>query len=269
MVAGGERTLGVAVRRAVQTPRVFSNWPSIFWAMAREGVGRGPSTLTFEPRSGQTITVPNAPGARLPAYEMYAEDTYDVHWFVGDLAAEPIHVLDVGAHVGTFSCLLGAVHPRAIVDALEPSPEALSFLRRNIEANGLGDRVRVHEAALAAQSGSAVLDVRGEASIHSRLSGDEETEGTEVQTMSFDDAVAAAGGLVDLVKLDCEGGEYSLYESSPHSWRAVRRVVLEYHATERESWPTLRDWFTEHGLEVVKDVPVPGVPNLGRAWLSR
>ena len=266
---GERRTFGVALRRIVQTPRVFANWPTVFWVMGRDSVGRGPATLTFRPRNGQSITVPNAPGARLPAYEMYAEDTYDLDWFVGDLLDEEIHVLDIGAHVGTFSCLLGAVHPTATVDAFEPSPEASAFLRRNIDENGLADRIRVHEAALAAHSGSAVLDVRGEASIHSRLAEHDAGDGTEVRTVSFDDAVESAGGRVELVKLDCEGGEYALYESSPESWRTVQRVVLEYHAIEGESWADLRAWFGERGLSVVRDSPVADVPNLGRAWLSR
>jgi FkbM family methyltransferase len=266
---GEKRTVGVALRRIAQTPRVFANWPSIFWVMGRDAVGRGPSTMTFRPRNGQSIVVPNAPGARLPAYEMYAEDTYDLDWFVGDLVGLPIHVLDVGAHVGTFSCMLGSIHPTATIDAFEPSPEASAFLRRNISANGLAGRIRVHDAALAAQSGSAVLDVRGEASIHSRLVEQDGAAGAEVKTVSFDDAVQSAGGQVELVKLDCEGGEYSLYESSPDSWKAVQRVALEYHSIEGESWPELRDWFSQQGLEVVRESPVADVANLGRAWLAR
>jgi hypothetical protein len=89
-----------------------------------------------------------------------------------------------------------------------------------------------------------------------------------VQTTTFDTAVAEAPGPVDVVKMDCEGGEYELiYASSPASWASVRRVVLEHHPVEGESWDALRSWFEAVGLRVVRHESSDS--GLGTAWLAR
>ena len=269
-IASKRFTAALQLRRLAQTPLTFTNWPELLSGVARARLGGGPPTLTFRTRDDQVITIPNAGGARVPVYEVFAEDCYDLAWFLGDLADRPIHVLDIGAHVGTFSCWLGRVHPGASVDAYEPSPDTSQFLRRNVEANGLASRVTVHEAALAGKTGWAMFDQEGAGSGMSHLAGiHDEADGTgRVKTVSFDDVVASADTPFDFVKMDCEGGEYELvYASHPESWESVQRLALEYHAIPGQSWEELRDWFARVGLHVIRDSP--GTPGLGVAWLSR
>jgi FkbM family methyltransferase len=259
-------------RRLVQTPQAFSNWAELLSGLAREKLGRGPAELTFKTRSGQSITVPNAPGARVPAYEVFADDCYHLDWFLGDLADRPIRVLDIGGHVGTFSCWLAHVHPGATIDAFEPAPDTVGYLRRNVAANGFQDRITVHEQALAGTTGFAIFDQQGAGSGHNFLARHDEVEGTghRVATVAFDEAVADVGGPIDLIKMDCEGGEYDLvYNSSPESWASVQRLVLEYHTVEGQSWPELRQWFADRGLHVVRNDMTESIHNLGVAWLSR
>jgi hypothetical protein len=49
-----------------------------------------------------------------------------------------------------------------------------------------------------------------------------------VQQISFSDAAQRLGGYIDLLKLDCEGGEWSLFEDFD-TWRRVRYLTMEYH----------------------------------------
>ncbi len=254
------------LRRVGQTPVAFSNWPRLYADLLRSQMGMGPAELTFKTRNGPVIRVPNAPGARVPAYEVLAEDSYELGWFLGDLMDRPIHVLDIGAHAGTFATHLTGLHPTAVLDCFEPSPDTAAYLRRNVEANGRADRVTVHEKALAATTGTAVFDLWGPGSGMNRLVQDADLagRGQEVATISFGDVIAATGP-ADVVKMDCEGGEYDLvYASSPASWTSVQRVVLEYHGLAR--WPELRAWFAGQGLHVVRD---QNGPNNGMAWLTR
>lgn len=263
-------TATLEARRVVQTPATFTNWPELLAGVARARLGGGPETLTFHTRQGQVVTIPNAGGARVPVYEMFAEDCYDLRWFLGDLADRPIHVLDVGAHVGTFSCWMGRVHPGATVDAYEPSVDTVKYLRRNVDANGLADRVSVHEAAVTGESGWALFDLTGAASGFNHLAGNsgDETGATRVEAVSFDDVVKAAAHPIEFVKMDCEGGEYDLvYRSSRSSWQSVQRLVLEYHVVPGQTWEELRAWFASAGLHVVRHIV--GTPGLGLAWLSR
>lgn len=259
-------------KRIAQTPGAFSNWPAVLSDLARERLGGGPETLTFLTRSGRRMSCPNKPGARVPIYEMFAEDCYRLAWFLGPLLSRRIHALDIGAHVGTFACWFTSVHPQVTIDCYEPSATTSGFLRRNVEQNGLGDRITVHESALAGEPGWATFDDNGAGSGMNGLvqGGATASRGTatKVATETFDEAVATASAPVEFVKMDTEGGEYDLvYASSPQSWSTVRRLVLEYHDIPGQSWGELRDWFAAVGLTVIRQEPVTA--NLGTAWLSR
>ncbi len=230
-------------KRVLQTPRAFSNWPTVLFDMAREKVGQGPPTLTFVARSGLRMECPNVPGARVPLYEIFAEDSYRFDWFLGPLARQPLQVLDIGGQVGTFACRLAQVQPQASITTYEPSPTTADFLRRNVTRNGLADRVQVVQQALAASVGTAQFDDNGAGSgENSLVGGARGSVGTiTVDTTTFDAAVAAVGGPIQLVKMDCEGGEYDLvYASSPESWASVQRLVIEYHPVTGQSWDELR-----------------------------
>jgi FkbM family methyltransferase len=271
--------LGYEARRVRQTRSALANWPTLLAEMVRERAGRRGGTLTFVTRSGQTLRTPNVPGARLPMYEQFADDCYDVNWVLGPDRSKRLQVLDVGAHVGAFATYLASSHPNVHVECYEPSPSSAQFLRENVAANGLQSRVRVHELAMAAEAGIALLDDNSGGSVHNglvqqdhRLVAGNDALGQRatisVATTTFDQAVAQAGTPVDVVKMDCEGGEYGLvYASSPQSWASVQRVVMEYHPVEGETWDALRNWFAGVGLHVVRSKS--DNPGLGTAWLSR
>lgn len=271
----GLRLAAYEAKRVAQTCRTFSNWPALLAEMGGARVGRGTDELTFVTRTGMRLSCPNVPGARLPLYEQFADDCYDVDWLLGANRGASLRAIDVGAHVGAFATNL-AWHGAAVtIDCYEPSPESAKYLRRNVDQNRLADRIRVHESALAAEAGSALLDDNSGGSVHNglvhgtRLVDGDDAPGSrstvKVATSTFDDA--ASGG-VDLVKMDCEGGEYGLvYASAPASWASVQRIVMEYHPVAGESWGELRGWFEDVGLRVVRHRS--DSPGLGTAWLAR
>ena len=196
--------------RMAQTPTTVANWPQVFRDMALGRGGRGPAELTFRTRTGVVINTPNRPGARVPVYEIFAEDCYRIEWFLGSLLRRPIQVIDIGGHVGTFSVRLTQLHQQATVQTFEPSPTTAGFLRRNVLQNGVADRVTVNERALAATKGEALYDDNGAGSGLNGLVALGHSSGiaTTVGTVTFDDVVAATAAPVEVVKIDCEGGEF-------------------------------------------------------------
>lgn len=112
-------------------------------------------------------------------------------------------VLDVGAHLGYFSLL--AARRGARVIALEPNPHSLPFLRANLRANGVEDRVTVVAKALAGAPGRRVffLSPAGDTSSLHRQVG---TVGeAEVEVTTADGVVD--GRRLDAIKIDVEGAE--------------------------------------------------------------
>lgn len=267
------------LRRVAQTRRAFANWPSLLRGMVGDKLGRGPAELEFRTRRGVRINCPNVPGARLPLYEQYADDCYRLAELLAPLHDRPLQVFDIGAHIGSFATNVATRHPQARIECFEPSPQSAAYLRRNVEQNGLAGRVAVHQVALAAEEGSALLDDNDGGSVHNGLVRGEgrlvvgsdalaQRHTVEVPTTTFDKAVAAAPAHPQLVKMDCEGGEYALvYASDPQSWADVQAMVIEYHPVAGESWEELRDWLTGVGLRVVRHEAHH--PGLGTAWLTR
>lgn len=253
------------LKRVAQTPRTFVNWPTVLTQLSRQGAGSGPAELTFVARSGQRISCPNVPGARVPVYEVYAEDCYRLDWFLGPLADQPLRVLDIGAHVGAFACRLAQLAPKATLECFEPSASTAAFLRRNVAQNGLTDRITVFEQAVAGADGFASFDDNGAGSA---LNGLTAGGSTQVRTVTFDAVVAGGPRPVDVVKIDCEGGEYDLVlASDPAGWASVSRMVLEYHPSSEHTWDELRSWFELRGLTLAAHEPAG--EGQGVAWFLR
>ncbi|MFS3127163.1 FkbM family methyltransferase [Nocardioides sp. Bht2] len=262
------RSVPLAARRVRQTLGSFDNGPRLLVDLARQGTTGKPETITFRPRSGGAITVPNRPGARVPVYEIFVEDEYQLDWFLRGLGDEPV-VLDVGAHVGCFTVSVATRLPGARVFSYEASPSTSEFLSRNVDDNQLQARVSVNNLAVQAVAGELEIADNGAGSGHNgvlHLDGAADT--VRVRSVSMAEALTASGRTADLVKIDTEGGEYDMVlGSDPADWAGVQRVVLEYHDLPGHSWAELEDFFTSAGLQVLQREEFG--PRLGMAWLAR
>ena len=67
-----------------------------------------------------------------------------------DLKPESIRVIDLCTGSGCIACALATEHPNMEVLALDIAPEALALAQRNVEAQGVADRVSVRESDLLA-----------------------------------------------------------------------------------------------------------------------
>jgi FkbM family methyltransferase len=120
--------------------------------------------------------------------------------------------VDAGAHIGYMTLQLArAVGAEGRVLALEPEPEARRALQRNLERNGMADRVTVVPVALGARSGQAVLHVSGGGETSSLAHVPTARGSVEVDVAALDDLLPDAPR-VDIVKLDVEGSEAAALE---------------------------------------------------------
>jgi len=278
-------TRGVSLLTSVAVPKLLAtiqvarrcrNWPQVTAVIAGGHLPEAgrflPQDLTFRCRAGPTLRTARAPSSYLPVLEVVMEDAYHLSrlpWSGTPNAL--IRVLDVGAHVGAFAVTLAARYPRARVACFEPSPEAGEYLAANISANDLSDRVYWHRAAVGPHAGTARLlrEVAGScgSSLFPELAP-EATSGIAVEVIDLATAFAASGG-PQLVKLDCEGGEYGIvFDSDPALWESVHCVLLEYHPVRGHSWTELQTRFARLGFRTSWHDPGEA-PGLGMAMLIR
>lgn len=257
------RSPALAAKRLVQTVTAFDNGPRLLWDL-----GRRTDELEFETKNGLRVVCPNVAGARVPLYELFAEDAYEIEELVADLPASPV-VLDVGGHIGCFSMSVALASPNAVVHTYEASPSTYEFLLRNLAANGLSDRVNATNNALSDHHGTLQF---ASSSLGSGLNGMTQkladTNVVDVPCITFAEAVAVAGGRVDLVKMDVEGAEYPIVlGSDPSDWATVQKVAIEFHGVPGKHWHELRDFFAAAGLTIAKSAF--GSEGYGMLWLAR
>jgi FkbM family methyltransferase len=124
-----------------------------------------------------------------------------------EFVPEDSTVVDVGANVGFFTMKFALwVGEQGRVIAVEPDRENFEVLAAKVKKAGLQDRVRLHQAAAAAETGLVRLRRNELHPGDHRISF--RPEGISVPAVTVDDLVAAAAPQsVSLVKIDVQGAE--------------------------------------------------------------
>lgn len=138
--------------------------------------------------------------------------------------------VDVGANVGAPTLFFARDLGRRVV-AVEPVPDNLSLLRRNVRQNGMGRSVRVVFAAVAAEPGALTVmrapkDGESEVAADGGASGERVT----VRARRLDEILAAEGVApadVSFVWSDTQGFETQVLRSAPSLWAAGVPAFVE------------------------------------------
>ena len=237
--------------------------------MSHAGWNRG--VFTVASRRGLTLQAPNLPGSRNPLIEVVVTDVYRLDALTWTDPGRRRWVLDLGAHVGSFTCALAFRLPGAEFICVEPSASARVWLRRNVARNDLSERCTIFPWAIAQQDGIVELWSPGRASADASLCA--AAPGAEVERVpgrSLDSVVTAMGTHPEIVKLDCEGGEYAaILDSSPGSWASVELVMLEYHPVPGHHFSDLVRRLQDLGLDLTWQAMDARHPDLGMAQFAR
>ena len=119
--------------------------------------------------------------------------------------------VDVGAHVGYFTCLAGRlVGPRGIVLAFEPSPRNYELLLANVWRNGLTN-VACFPWAVAEHNGFVGLHLSDTNTGDNRIYG--AGDAVTVRSVALD-ALEILRPPVDVVKIDVQGAEEAVVEGA-------------------------------------------------------
>src|SRR5438876_1061821 len=166
------------------------------------------------------------------AYGLYELDTVRV---VKQLLRRGDHFIDAGANIGYFTLLAAQiVGPVGRVDAFEPHPANRARLLEHLRANGVEDRVRVHDVALSDHAGTATMHMpHGGSSNHGMASLFEitglQSDSVEVSTARMDEVLK--GTTPALVKIDVEGAEAMVVRGMEGLVKTARppAIVAEYN----------------------------------------
>jgi FkbM family methyltransferase len=160
------------------------------------------------------------------------------------LNVEGRSVLDVGAFVGDSAIYFALRGARRVV-SVEPSPWAFRAARKNVEVNGLSDRVTLLNCAVGRDEDKALRLAEVETNGVFSAGRADGSGSHEVPTCTLDSLIEKHGPF-EVLKMDCEGCEYG---SIPYSRRLgeLREVLIEYH----DGYEPLAKKLMEEGFEVM------------------
>lgn len=151
-----------------------------------------------------------------PQMLIYRQWESDLTFLINSLMGSANNFVDVGANFGYFSCLAakGLAHKSgASVIAVEPNPQLLKLLRRNVEINWSLAPIEIFEAAAGDVAGPVTLFVPLEHGANGGLTNVEHALQYDVDMVRLDDIVPP-DLVVDVIKIDVEGHELSVLKGA-------------------------------------------------------
>jgi FkbM family methyltransferase len=142
-------------------------------------------------------------------------------------------VIDVGAHLGTFT-RIALQHGARQVVAIEPDPVNAACFKRTFAGEIADQRVRLVEAAAWHSPGTLEFEVGG-ASQTGHVAGSHTAKSVPVRAVTLDGLVDELGlGRVDFIKMDIEGAERHALAGARMLLAAhrPRLAICIYHAPD-------------------------------------
>lgn len=165
---------------------------------------------------GTSIELTGLGAGSTAAYcEVYIDDFYDLR----KLRREALGtIVDVGANVGMFSCFAHLCFPQAQIYAYEPNAAAF----RHLESNTRNMGISLYQTAVGEEDGFSSFEMGNDTTL-GFLS---DTGASQVKVVGSKQL--AEGKFIDLLKMDCEGGEWRILRDAALLNR-TKILVMEYH----------------------------------------
>jgi hypothetical protein len=114
-------------------------------------------------------------------------------------------------------------------------------------SNTGGLSIEVHPEAICATAGFINLEAEAGSLFGKAVASDN----GKIKLTAMAEALKRIGGSVDLLKLDCEGGEWPLLENQD-IWKKVKHLTMEYHlwANPQLDVPGMVKTIRNHGFRI-------------------
>lgn len=155
-------------------------------------------------------------------YEKHELDIFE------DISRYTHTFLDVGANIGMYSVLAVGQNSKIKCFAFEPVEENQALLKKNINLNGAVAKIKIIKSAVSNKSGTAVINLSDTMSGTHSLSIDRGGSSRKVRTITLDEYCKKNSVKPDLIKIDVEGHEASVFEGMPNLLKNTPTIFMEY-----------------------------------------
>lgn len=159
-------------------------------------------------------------------------------------------ILDIGAHKGFFVLYSRVLNSSVPIYAYEPEENNFRELKKHLLENHI-ENVFPKNVAVAGREGSVVLHLSEDSHNHTLLPVLPSFDEKKVNAVLLENILRKMGKC-DLIKMDCEGSEFQIFDTAPNSiFQAVPVFFLEYHEfTDEMRVSNLKSLFESKGFKV-------------------
>lgn len=162
--------------------------------------------------------------------EILIDDDYQLR----NLTGKEKVIVDVGGGWGDFSISAAKRCPLAKVFVWEPDKKYYLLLMKNIRRNQISNIYAFNKPVTSLTQIFATINTRE----------------------------------VSVLKMDCEGAEYEIFNKGKDKLKQINKIVMEYHNNVSDNGKVLADWLREAGFKI-KMVSQRGVNGLGLLYAGR
>lgn len=169
-------------------------------------------------------------------------------------------LVDIGANIGVVSTYAASLADHIRVIAIEPEPHNLDYLRRNLDLNGVSDRVTVQQVAVSDYSGSGWIN---NGLTNAKLSTGKAPDSVQIPVITLAEVFTGNDiAYCDVMKIDVEGAEAAIINgASLDVLRKIGYIALEFDAVPPEGETAFGAMLTK--LAKVFNMHVLGSPERG------
>lgn len=155
------------------------------------------------------------------AWEVMVDKVYDVY----EISDQDI-IVDIGGHIGSYTIKAAHKCTRGHVYTFEPYLPTYTILKENVKRF---KNVTIFDKAVSDHSGLQSLYISKTNPAENSLTRVTDTQ-TTVELISLNDIYSILGiSQINLLKLDCEGAEFSILFNSKEALQKIDKIIMEVH----------------------------------------
>lgn len=162
-------------------------------------------------------------------------------------------VLDLGAHIGSFSIMLAKLRPDLSIYSIEPSLANNTLLKQNISTNFSNPNIACYKYIISSVDGPMTLNTEGEPdSWHvDKNVVDKKNEivaSKKLSTLLSEEKISN----LSFIKMDVEGAEYEILSGSKDLIKSLHSIILEYHDADGiQPHSFFKDYFQSINFDIL------------------